>query len=826
MKKPTVNHLESSPNMNNYSRTKQTCIAVLLMVLAYQSTPAQTPVAQLQSTPNVALKADASVPIKDSIDNKEVVLKPRSAVESLQGANKVPSVSAPPKPLFDAGEIHPDIAIKETKRKEIVLPGVMKIDGENLNALNPSRSRRISMTNGGQVTLLDNGTDSLTLNSNGRFFFPAAIASGGSYQVTISSNPTGQTCSLAALTGSGSGVNANVSNISVVCSANAFKISGTITGLDTGAQLTLLDNGADPLKLSSNGSFVFPTPIAQGGSYQITISSNPMAQTCSISNQTGSGAGITANVTNVAITCSDKTPYIVGGSITGLLSGETLTVLNNGSDSLTISQNGNYVFPTPIAPGGSYAVTIGTQPSQQNCALTANTGAGTNLRSNVINANIVCSVDTYSIGGSVSGLPTSLKITIQNNLANPMTVGSGTFTFTQPSPYDSSYSVTTTQPTSGFLGHCEVKNGTGTVLGNVSTVSIGCNPPNIRITTLAGPTTRIFGLNNGNGAAATFNMPYGMVFDNNGNMYVADYINGQIRRIDPSGNVTLFAGPPSGSDFIDGSLATSIFNGPTALAFDASGNLYVTDQLHNRIMKIDTSGNITVVAGTPSPNSIPAPSIIPGIGTAAVLSEPQDLVFDSKGFLYFTDYTANQIGKIDLTTGTVTVFAGSPTGASGASNGNGTAASFYWPAGMAISPIDGNFYVADLKNNQIRKITPAGDVSLFAGDPNGKAGNTDGVGTSATFTYPLALRFDSSGNLYLTSYTLPSSSIRIITPDATVTTIENLDPTSTGLNCLADGLLSGTMPDTLNGIVLAPDGSGFYVSDYTCNSIRKITLSP
>ena len=677
------------------------------------------------------------------------------------------------------------------------------------------------LTNGAQVTLLDNGTDSLTIKSNGSFVFPAAIASGGSYQVTISSNPTGQTCSLAAFTGSGSGVNANVSNISVVCSANAFKISGTITGLDAEAQLTLLNNGADSLKLSSNGSFVFPTPIAQGGSYQITINSNPTAQTCSISNQTGSGAGITANVTNVAIICSDKSPYIVGGSITGLLSGETLTVLDNASDSLTISQNGKYVFPTPIAPGGSYAITFGTQPIQGKCGFASGiSGAGTKLSANVTNADIVCTANTYNIGGTVTGLASGAKINLENNLADPMTVGSGTFTFTQQTPYDSSYSVTTTQPIIGFGQYCDITNGTGTVLGTVTNVTIGCNTANFQITTVAGSPTGATGNTNGIGAAASFNKPWSMVSDTSGNLYVADSGNNQIRKIDTSGTVSVFAGSGA-SGYQNGQGLAATFNNPKGITIDDKGNLYVADSGNSQIRKIDPSGNVVLIAGSPSGKT----GADNGLAAQSLFANPTGITIDpTTGNLYVADTFGNAV-RLITPQGIVSTVAG--LGFPGDLDGLSTVATLNQPAQIVFNSTNKTIYFTETAGQVVRQITPDGRVAPTAGLEN-NPGSQDGAVTYATLTIPLALAIDSIGNLYVgdgsnVTTIIPSLRFVNLTTEKISTLVANPTNPSTTPNC-TDGVIPNAYFNTTTAFLLAPDNSLYY-TDAVCNSIRKLTLT-
>jgi hypothetical protein len=157
----------------------------------------------------------------------------------------------------------------------------------------------LSGLSGGSVVLSDNGTDDLTLTANGSYTFATSIAAGGAYAVTVKTQPSSppQTCTVANGTGF---ANANITNVNVTCSTTTYTIGGTLSGLTQGT-VVLQDNGTDSLSLTSNGSFTFKTPIAAGGAYLVTVSSQPTAQFCSVSNGNGFA---NANVTNVQVTCT------------------------------------------------------------------------------------------------------------------------------------------------------------------------------------------------------------------------------------------------------------------------------------------------------------------------------------------------------------------------------------------------------------------------------------------------------------------------------------------------------------------------------------------
>jgi hypothetical protein len=162
------------------------------------------------------------------------------------------------------------------------------------------------LSGGTSVGLLNNGTDALTVTTNGTFKFNGQIAAGGSYNVTITTQPIGETCTVTNGSGSIPEFNAgDVTNISVNCLANVSPnnyVYGNVTGLASGKSVTLLNNGTDTVT-SSGGSFIFPTPLSSGSSYNVTVSVQPSGQTCTVSNGVGT---IPSNGTNttVQVTCS------------------------------------------------------------------------------------------------------------------------------------------------------------------------------------------------------------------------------------------------------------------------------------------------------------------------------------------------------------------------------------------------------------------------------------------------------------------------------------------------------------------------------------------
>jgi hypothetical protein len=176
----------------------------------------------------------------------------------------------------------------------------------------------------------------------------------------------------------------------VTCTTNTYTVGGNVSGL-AGSGLVLQLNGGNNLPVAANGSFTFPTALADGTAYVVTVGTQPSSptQTCAVTNGSGTIAG--ANVTNVVVTCTTNT-YTVGGNVSGLV-GSGLVLQLNGANDLPISADGSFTFPTALADGTAYAVTVGTQPSSpaQICAVT--NGSGTIAGANVTNVAVTCQPD-------------------------------------------------------------------------------------------------------------------------------------------------------------------------------------------------------------------------------------------------------------------------------------------------------------------------------------------------------------------------------------------------------------------------------------------------
>jgi len=308
---------------------------------------------------------------------------------------------------------------------------------------------------------------------------------------------------------------------------------------------------------------------------------------------------------------------------------------------------------------------------------------------------------------------------------------------------------------------------------------------------------------NGTGTNALFNVPAGAAVDGAGNVYVADFANNTIHKITPSGVATTLAGSPGNPGSANGSGANAFFNGPQGVAVDAGGNVYVADSGNNMIRKITPAGAVTTLAG----NAGTAGST-DGTGTNALFYQPAGVAVDISTNVYVADYGNHTIRKI--TAGAVVSTLAGSAGNFGSTNGIGANAQFYQPEGVAVDSL-GNVYVADTANHMIRKIT-AGVVSTLAGNTN--SGSANGSGTNALFNAPQAVSVDTTGNIYVAD--TGNNMIRAITPLGVVTTLAG----STNFGS-ADG--AGTSAQFWGPAAIAVDSAtNIYVADYFNGTIRKL----
>ncbi len=336
----------------------------------------------------------------------------------------------------------------------------------------------------------------------------------------------------------------------------------------------------------------------------------------------------------------------------------------------------------------------------------------------------------------------------------------------------------------------------------------------------------------GDGSAATdaqLNNPSDIAVDKSGNLFITDFVNQVIRKVDTFGIITTIAGTGFGAGTAggggysgDGGPATAaLLNGPYALAFDASGNLIFADGYNHAVRKISTAGIITTFAGKDtagySGNGGPA--------TDAKLNNPVGIAIDKAGNVYIADDHNNVIRKVDPS-GIISTFAGNTIAGHTGDGGPATAAALSLPIGIAVDTA-GNLFIADANNNVIRKVNKTtGIISTYAG--TGAKGYTGdgGQATDAKLDTAQRINFDDSNNLYISDFR--NNVIRKVNAAGIISTFAG-----NGLGAGNDSLeFSGEDSAALNASLCRPQGVAFdlhhrvYICDRANEIIRRIGPAP
>ena len=428
------------------------------------------------------------------------------------------------------------------------------------------------------------------------------------------------------------------------------------------------------------------------------------------------------------------------------------------------------------------------------------------------------SSSSYTVSGTITGLNNAgLKLQdYSGGETLAVSAGATSYQFTQSVPSGTDVQVKVTAQPSLQTCAAGASNFSGPISANITTDTFSCTTLTATVSTLAGSSA---GNTDGTGTTAEFDGPIGVAVDSSGALYVADSTNNEIRKIVCTGStastctVTTLAGlgPTQGGD-TNGPGTSATFNYPTGVAVDSSGNLYVADFYNNQIRKIVCTGSTASTCTVSTFAGSGAKGNLDGVGTAAEFDEPSGVAVDSSGNVYVADYGNNEIRKI-TPAGDVTTLAGS--GAAGNSNGSGTSATFNGPAGVAVDS-SGNVYVADFNNSEIRMINASDVVSTLAG--SGTAGNQDGMGTAAEFDGPNDVAVDSAGNVYVADS--KNNEIRLVAPTGLVSTLAG-----TGTAGNLNGSASAAEFDSPSGVAVSVSGStagNVYVGDLSNNQIRQI----
>jgi hypothetical protein len=239
----------------------------------------------------------------------------------------------------------------------------------------------------------------------------------------------------------------------------ATSVSGSVSEADGTSVEVLVDSSPSGSATASGGAWTLTGLTALTAGQQVAARATAAGK---------AESELSAQVTVLAT-------LTIGGTVYGL-EGSGLVLQNNAGDDLSINNNGEFTFSTPLIDGSGYAVSVKAQPSDPAQTCTVNNGAGTLSGVDVTNVSVTCSTETFTVGGTVSGLEGS-GLVLQNNGADDRSIsGNGEFTFSTPVADGSGYSVTVKTPPSNPGQSCIVSNGAGTVDGaNVTDVDVTCS---------------------------------------------------------------------------------------------------------------------------------------------------------------------------------------------------------------------------------------------------------------------------------------------------------------------------------------------------------------
>ena len=318
----------------------------------------------------------------------------------------------------------------------------------------------------------------------------------------------------------------------------------------------------------------------------------------------------------------------------------------------------------------------------------------------------------------------------------------------------------------------------------------------------------------GNAAnVAALNIPTDIVFDINGNMFIADSGNGRIREVS-GGVITSLIGPVTSvpTAYVEGGSATAtILTNPRSVAVDSADNIYIADSDVNRIRKVTIAKDIiNTMVGSGNPGF----SGDGGAASSAQLNTPTNVVIDGSGNLYFVDFGNARVRKV-TTSGTISTVAGNGIGRYSGDGGAAQSALMFAPAAVATGP-NGAYYIADTNNQRIRGVVSNGTISTVAGTGSAGFAGDGAASPSAQVNFPSGVATDSAGNVYIADTS--NQRVRKIAGGVISTVAGNGTPGYGG-----DG--GAATSAQLNWPVsVAVDSAGnIYIADFNNNVVRKVS---
>ncbi len=335
------------------------------------------------------------------------------------------------------------------------------------------------------------------------------------------------------------------------------------------------------------------------------------------------------------------------------------------------------------------------------------------------------------------------------------------------------------------------------------------------ISTFAGNMAKGAGYNGDGGQAnaAQLNKPSSIALDRAGNVYITDFQNNVVRKVNADGVITTIAGNGTEGYSGDGYKATAAqLHGPWGVAVDAAGNVYISDKDNHAIRKVTAAGIITTIAGKGKPGY----SGDKGPATAALLDHPLGLAIDKTGNIYIADNSNTAVRKIN-TAGIITTFAGSFSAGYSGDGGLATNAKFKNIRYVACDGA-GNVYISDTWNSVIRKVDAAGNISTVAGNQTQKYTGDGGAATNAGIYFPVGIAVEDDGTLYIADN--HNHVIRKVDKDGIISTVAG-----NGVKGFSGDNGPATTAQLTNPTSIVVDPTGrLLIAEFAHNIIRQINV--
>lgn len=615
----------------------------------------------------------------------------------------------------------------------------------------------------------------------------------------------------------------------------------------TGIITTVAGNGALGYAgdggLATNATLFFPEGVAVDGAGNLYIADTDNSVVRKVTASTGMITTVAGQKRQIS-----TPPYLFGGdggAATSAFLNVPYAVAVDNSGNLYIADTDNFAIREVTASNGVINTIAGTPSS--TCQTVSGDGGPAN------NAGVCApsGVTVDSAGNLYIAEPSANRIRKVTAPALPPTtstavpvfsVTAGTYagpqmvSITDATPGAEIYVTTNgSVPSPAQPGYHGAINVTGTATLNAIAVAPGylassvstqaytiTAPPAAVISTVAG--TGVSGLSGSGGAATSQELSYpnGVAVDGAGNLYIADTDNEVVWEVAArTGNISIVAGTLGVPGAVQSGVpATSApLRGPTHVALDNSGNLYISDTGNNVVRMVSArTGMISTFAGT-SGTAIGSPYGDGGAATSASLNAPQGIAFDSAGNLSIADEGHNSIRMVAAATGLISTVAGNYAQSAGLGDGGlATSAHLYYPLGVAFDG-NNNLYIADTYDGRVRLVSAGtGIITTVAGIGNRGNSGDGGPATSAEVD-PLDVKVDSAGNLYIANW--PNAVRMLPAASTTISTIAG-----NGFTGYSGDGGSATMAGLCEPANLAFDPSGsLYIADNCNNRVRKVTFS-